>query len=119
MKRTIECWLVLILILFCPQCMVVYGQESTAVYWFDKGNEFLEDRSYEKAIDNYDNAIEIDRRFSEAWVAKGIALVGLEKYNESIDCFDEAIKINPEYAEAWHNKGLALAIGLGRYEEAI
>jgi len=119
MVRAIECWLVLILMLFCPQCIVVYGQESAAVYWFDKGNDFWRIDPYEEAIENYDKAIEIDRRFSEVWVAKGIALVGLERYNESIDCFDEAIKINPEYAEAWHNKGLALAIGLGRYEEAI
>jgi tetratricopeptide (TPR) repeat protein len=107
MRSLVRGWFVLVLIASILLCASASVQEKTASYWFEKGNELLESRSYEKAVQAYDEAISIDPEFAEALTAKGIALVGLGKYNDAIECFDKATDVL-EYAEAWNNKGLAL-----------
>jgi tetratricopeptide (TPR) repeat protein len=83
-----------------------------------EGNEYLDKRNYSKALDHYDQAIEIDPTYADAWNNKGIALHNLRKFKEAIDCCDMALKINPSYADAWNNKGVSLG-KLGKYKEAI
>ena len=84
-----------------------------------KGKEPEEARKkYEKAIECYDRALEINPNFVEAWNNKGNVLDELGRYEEAIECYDKALEINPNYAEAWNNKGVTLSM-LRRYEEAI
>jgi tetratricopeptide (TPR) repeat protein len=83
-----------------------------------EGNEHLDKHNYSMALHHYDQAIEIDPNYADAWNNKGIALHNLRKFKEAIDCCDMAIKINPNYADAWNNKGVSLG-KLGKYKEAI
>ena len=75
-------------------------------------------KKYEKAIECYDRALEINQNYAEAWYSKGYALYRLGRYKEAIGCYDRALKINQNYVEALNNKGVALS-KLRRYEEAI
>jgi tetratricopeptide (TPR) repeat protein len=83
-----------------------------------EGNEYLDKRNYSMALDHYNQAIEIDPNYADAWNNKGIALRNLRKFKEAIYCCDMAIMINPNYADAWNNKGVSLG-KLGKYKEAI
>ena len=75
-------------------------------------------KKYEKAIECYDKALEINPNYAEAWNNKGVALSKLRRYEEAIECFNRALKINQNDAEAWNNKGNVLD-ELGKYEEAV
>jgi superkiller protein 3 len=46
------------------------GYEHTADYWVQQGNEYYNNTSYEKALDCYNNAIEIDPQSTDAWANK-------------------------------------------------
>jgi len=74
-------------------------------------------KKYEKAIECYGRALEINPNYAKVWYNKGNALSKLGRHKEAIECYDRVLEINPNFA-AWYNKGVALG-ELRRYEEAI
>jgi superkiller protein 3 len=74
---------------------------------------------FRRAIECYDNALEIRENYPEALNNKGNALYYLARYTEAIEYFERALELTDKRApEAWNNKGNALA-ELHRYQEAI
>ena len=72
----------------------------------------------EKALANYDRALEIDPRLIHAWHNKGNSLAALGRQEEAIACFDQALALDPKFALAWYNKGHNLA-ALGRRRKPL
>jgi tetratricopeptide (TPR) repeat protein len=94
---------------------------KTANEWNSEGIRLANKRDYgsiEKALEAFDNALEIDPQYAEACYNKGDTLDFLKRYEEAIECFNKAVEINPQYLEAWDRKGDTLDF-LRRYEEAI
>ena len=77
-------------------------------YWFNIGNIYYNKMNYQKAIECYEKAIEINSQLKEAWYNEGIALGKLGKYQDAIKAFDQALSISPDYSNALRNKDLAL-----------
>jgi predicted O-linked N-acetylglucosamine transferase (SPINDLY family) len=76
------------------------------------------------ALADYDKAIQLDAKFSDAHFNKGDALHHAKKFDEAIVSFDNAIKINPNDAEAYFNRGIILNqqklfSGLDNYRKAL
>jgi tetratricopeptide (TPR) repeat protein len=87
---------------------------SSSDDWFKEGNMNYDKGDYAKAIACYDQAIQLNPKFSGSWCNKGIALCRLEKYQEAIEAFDKALEIDPNYAKALKSRDAALqAIGRG------
>ena len=66
---------VYILIIFIIPCILISScnlKETRRDRYFIKGNEALDERAFDKAFKFYDNALDIDPGFSEAWNNKGI-----------------------------------------------
>jgi len=76
----------------------------------------LED--YERAIADYDRAIELNPEDAAAHYNRGNAYADLEDYERAIADYDRAIELNPELAQAHSNRGSAYA-ALEDYERAI
>ena len=86
--------------------------------WKNDGDIFLNKRQYEKALDCYDKAIQLDSNDETAWNSKGIALRNLRRFEEANECYDRAINLNSNNAEIWLNKGSVLGYML-RFEDVI
>ena len=112
----------------------------------NKGIAFVDSGKYEKAIEYFEKAIEINPDDHEAWYNKGEAILGFIKsdsvynnsYNYTIErdgkkfflgdyytqirmamqCYNEAINIKPDYYEAWHGRGCCHC-ELEEYKNAI
>jgi len=84
----------------------------------NKGLEFAKLQQYDKAIWNYNKALELDPSNEDALFFKGTILVILNKYEEAILCFDKIPEKGERYIVAQHSKGMALA-RLNKSEEAI
>jgi len=83
-----------------------------------EGDEhFLKDE-YDKAIECYDKAIEVDPNIVDAWIKKGNALYTKENYDEAIKCYDRASLINPNHFDSWYKKGISYK-KKNNYEQAI
>ena len=92
--------------------------QRDALDWYSKGVVLHRSGDYEKAIQCYDHALEIDPKNAYAWNVKGIALDSFGRYDEAIQCYDRALEIDPENADALNVKGYALR-NLSRHDEAI
>ena len=75
---------------------------------FKLGNLSLAANYLDIAVGAYDQAVEIEPNFYEAWNNRGIALLKLERYEAAIGSYNRAVKIKPDYHDAWNNRGNAL-----------
>ena len=82
------------------------------------GLVYSNDKRYEEACREYEEALKINRSSKTIWFNEGNALSYQGKLDEAIKFYDEAIKLDPNYAAAWNNKGAALK-AQGKLDEAI
>jgi len=80
------------------------------VYFYNVGNK-------NKAIEQFDLAIQHDYNFLDAHLEKGRALFELKKYSEAFKTFQLAATITPTFADAWYWMGKSQE-ALGNNEEA-
>ena len=73
---------------------------------------------FDKAIEKFEKATEMDPRLADAYSNWGSALTHFRKYDEAIEKFKKAIEINPQHAIAYYNWGTALN-NLGMFDKAI
>lgn len=85
---------------------------------YQKANTFHELKRYQDAIEAYENVIEIEPNFFQAWNGQGKTFYELKKYPEALEAYESAIKLKPNYLEAWEGRGLTL-FELGQYKYAI
>ncbi|HWQ20106.1 MAG TPA: tetratricopeptide repeat protein [Methanotrichaceae archaeon] len=116
------------LIVLVVLCGAVTAQENTPEGCYKKCHELCNSKSWVEAVKAYNNAIELDPQYSDAWSAKGLAKAALgmlkgsaELSSKALDATDRAIKMAStpqDQSYAWTQKGIAL-LGQNRYEEAV
>lgn len=77
--------------------------------------------NYDKAIEDYTKAIELNPNFADAYYNRGLAWVAIKEkeYDKAIKDYTKAIELKPDYADAYYNeRGLAWK-AKGKYKEAI
>ena len=83
-------------------------QTSPASYAESKFNEGLlamNRRNYEKAVDSFSTAIELDPQVSKYYVQRARAYQGLERYDDAAADCTTAIQIRPTSAPAYNERG--------------
>jgi tetratricopeptide (TPR) repeat protein len=85
---------------------------------YEIGNVYLGDRALDRAIEEFDRAIELNPIYAEAFNSRGVAYSMMGQYNRAIADFDQAIKLNPNYVDALSNRGHAFN-ARGEYDRAI
>ena len=68
---------------------------------------------FEKAVNDFTQAIRLDPNQATTYVNRSIAHIRLKDYSSAIDDCDRAIAIKPDYADAYNSRGTAY---LGRNE---
>ena len=63
--------------------------------------------SYDKAINNYDEAIKINPAYTSAFNNRGNSYSELGNYNNAIEDFTRAIKIEPDNGQTYYNLAIA------------
>lgn len=71
--------------------------------WGKKGNEFLENKHYEEAIECFEKSLNLDKDNIFVLANKGIALYHAHRHEEALEIFRKAL-----YASEGCNKGLSL-----------
>ncbi|MFX1521238.1 MAG: tetratricopeptide repeat protein [Promethearchaeota archaeon] len=68
----------------------------TAEDHFVKGNEYFEQGEFEKAIEEYQKAVEIDPNFYQAWNKMGDAYNTLGNAEQALECYERSLEIKPD-----------------------
>jgi len=88
--------------------------------FFCLGRIYLDQDLFDKALDHFERAIELDPQSSGSWLGKGLALSYLGREEEAFEVYKMSIKIGTKYANVtWPLIGLYLSDKLGQMEEAI
>ncbi len=83
-----------------------------------QGEKLFIARDYEKAIQVYDQALELHPNLAEVWNNRGVILTKLQRYFEAITSYEKALEIRSDYPDAWNNRGVALG-KLKSYQVAV
>jgi Tfp pilus assembly protein PilF len=84
----------------------------------NRGDAYLALGQYQRAIEDYDKTIELDRDFAKAYNNRGLAYGDLGKYQLALEDFDASIRKNSNEPIAYFNRGNVFK-ALGDYQKAI
>ncbi|GEM_PF-6758425 len=87
--------------------------------WFNKGIKYGEHvRTFDKAMEAYTKAIELDPNFTEAYRKRGWSYYAIDEYDEALEDYTKAIALDPNYAADHKNRGQTYD-GQAQYDMAI
>ena len=82
-------------------------QKNRAVAYTNRGNAYLGKKDYDRAIADYNKAIELEPKLAAAYANRGLAYGAKGDIDGAIADLDKAIDLNPKLAHAYANRGLA------------
>ena len=85
--------------------------------YYGRGWTFFDEEQYDKAIDAFKNAINIESQFKDAHCHLGVIYIKKKEYTAAIKSLKQAISIDQNFKEAHFNLSLAY-LRLGRFEES-
>ncbi len=83
-----------------------------------RGNAYRHKGEYDRAIQDYDQAIHLRRGYAYAYLNRGNAYGSKGEYDRAIQDYDLAISVDPKHAYAYRNRGAAYS-NKGEYDRAI
>ena len=86
--------------------------------YYKRGLAYWNNGEYDRAIEEYTQAITLNSQYAEAYNNRGIIYKKKEEYDRAIADYTQAITLNSKYAKAYNNRGLAYA-DQGEYDRAI
>ena len=74
--------------------------------YYNRGSAYRNKGQLEKAIQDFDKAIELNPSFAELYSNRGSTHSSRGKYHLAIRDYSQALQLNPTFAEACYNRGL-------------
>ncbi|GEM_PF-1345996 len=92
---------------------------ETARGLVNRGTAAMINKNYEEALSLFDEAIQSNPHFPEAWSNKGVLLERMEKYAEAAEAYQQALKYDPAAVICMHNLGMLYINHLNRRPEGL
>ena len=89
---------------------------DTAKSLKEKGNQLVQERKYQEALECYTKAIEIDSKDPILYSNRSLMYYNLKDYDNAIQDADVAISLKPNHSKAYLRKGNALEAKKQYYE---
>ena len=94
-----------------------FKSDFIAGIYNNRGAAYYELNKHEKAIEDYNKAIELSPEYATAYNNRGAAYYELNKHEEAIEDYNKAIELNPDGAGAYTNRGIA-CLNIGIYKDS-
>jgi len=91
----------------------------------NRGVEYAKQGQLDKAIAEFEEALELDPNYVKAHVNLGIAYAKQDMFDKAIAAYEQAIRLDPNIADVYYNLGIAYAKqgmfdkAIPQYEEAL
>ena len=79
---------------------------KSAVIYNNRGNTYSNKGDFDRAIEDYTEAIQLNPKYDIAFYNRGLAYSNKGDHDRAIKDYSEAIRINPNYDKAFNNRGL-------------
>ncbi len=94
------------------------GSEKIPMAYVNRGAAFQKTGLLDKAVADYEAAIDLDPTDYRAYISLGAVLEQTGRFNRAQEADERAIALNPSSHEAFRNRGVLLE-KMGRFDEAI
>jgi tetratricopeptide (TPR) repeat protein len=91
---------------------------NNAITFYRQGDTFYNLKSYDRALQAYEKALEIRPEYAEAWIGKGNVQQASGNSKAALNSYEKAIQIQPRNWQAWVGRAQVLD-KLGKSQEAI
>jgi tetratricopeptide (TPR) repeat protein len=88
-----------------------------AIAFYNRGNAYYRKGQYDRAIDDYDQAIRLNSEYAKALANRG-AYNNKRSFDRAIEDFDRAINLDPSNAAVFKGRG-NVYINKGQFDRAI
>lgn len=92
---------------------------ETARGLVNRGTAAMIEKKYDDALKLFDEAIEANAKFPEAWSNKGVLLEKMENYEDAADAYRHALELDPGAVICMHNLGMLYVNHLDKREEGL
>jgi len=79
--------------------------------WVALGNDYFDTRQFQKAIDAYGQALQLDPKDPDVLTDQGVMFQELGQYDKAIANFEKAAKLAPTHVQSLFNIGVVYANG--------
>ena len=93
-------------------------EDTPGDYHVKTGNYHLEDGQYDRAIAEFEMALEANDGHPLAYLGIALALMHLQRYEASLEAFGHALALDDSLAVAYANRGI-LRDRMGRHDAAL
>ncbi|MGC8940987.1 MAG: tetratricopeptide repeat protein, partial [Candidatus Nanoarchaeia archaeon] len=84
----------------------------------NRGVAYADKGELDKAIQDFNKALELDPNFVEAYNNRGIAYAYKGEFDKAMQDWNKALELDPKYANAYYNRGIAYA-NKGEFNKAM
>lgn len=109
----------LVLFFLFPLIFSVSCRQNSASHYFKNGSAKYQLKNYKSAVQDLNQAIELENEFSDAYYVRALCYGNLKKYDKALVDFNKVIEINPNYKDAYINRGFYVLEKTGDFEGAI
>lgn len=101
-----------------PDLQLKQLTEQQAIEKKDKGNEHFKNQEYEKAIELYTEAINLNPLEPTFYTNRSIAYFRTEAYGYALEDANKSIKLNPNFFKGYYRRAVT-NMALGKFNEAL
>lgn len=106
------------IILWSSQLMYTRGINQEYKAYINRGDAYLDMRAVRKAIDDYNEGINLNPGYGRAYYKRAEAYTKLGNNRQALKDFEKAIKLTDNKANAFHRRG-RFNLVVGYYEDAV
>jgi tetratricopeptide (TPR) repeat protein len=77
----------------------------------NRGTAYADSKQFEKAIQDYNQAIELNPKYADVFINRGVAYAKLKQFKKAIQDYNQAIELNPKDTRAFNNLKVRASFG--------
>ncbi len=86
----------------------VLSHHKCAIAYYNRGFAFMNKKSTDEALKDYNKAIELKPDYADAYLSRGNIFLNQKRNDDALKDYNKAIELRPDYADIYLSRGICL-----------